>query len=82
MVGHSASMLLDGKVLVCGGQDASIYLSSCEVYDPSTGIWIITNSMNDRRIFHTASVLLDGKVLVTGGQFSTWYLKSAELYSY
>ena len=79
---HSASILSNGKVLVCGGQENTTYFSSREVYDPITEIWMITNSMNNARLLYTASVLLDGKVLVTGGQKLYSYLNSDELYSY
>lgn len=34
---HTASVLLNGKVLVVGGYDGSTYLNRAELYDPSTG---------------------------------------------
>ncbi|CAF4791281.1 unnamed protein product, partial [Rotaria magnacalcarata] len=37
--GHSATLLKSGKVLVTGGSDVGNYLTSSEIYDPSTDQW-------------------------------------------
>ncbi|CAF5076140.1 unnamed protein product, partial [Rotaria sp. Silwood1] len=50
------------------------------LYDPSTGLWTVTCSMNNPRYFHKASVLSNGKVLITGGNDGEGQLKSVELY--
>lgn len=64
----TATLLLDGKVLVVGGDDfGSGTLASAEVYDPHTGTWVATGSMHEVRADHTATRLLDGRVLVGGG---------------
>jgi hypothetical protein len=39
---HTATLLLDGKVLVAGGTRTGDAAASPEVYDPQTGIWTLT----------------------------------------
>jgi hypothetical protein len=44
---HTATLLADGKVLVVGG--TTLYggvLASAELYDPATGTWTVTGSLN------------------------------------
>jgi hypothetical protein len=57
---YTASTLTNGKVLVTGGSNGT-YLNSAELYDPSTGIWAITRSMNVAQRRHTASKLINEK---------------------
>ncbi|MGD9643740.1 MAG: kelch repeat-containing protein [Elusimicrobiales bacterium] len=77
---HSVTLLPDGKVLVAGGRSASTtYLSTAELYDPSTGMFSATGSMSTTRAYHTAVLLPNGKVLVAGGNNAA-YLSTAELY--
>lgn len=65
---HTASVLLNGKVLVTGGQDLqNVQWNTCELYDPVKGQWSKTGDMHQARAGHTATVLQDGKVLVVGG---------------
>jgi N-acetylneuraminic acid mutarotase len=86
--GHTATLLANGKVLVAGGSGSydgqQPGLNSAELYDPATGTWSITGSLNIARDGHTATLLPNGKVLVAGGLFhgatSTFYTNSAELY--
>ena len=67
--GHSATLLADGRVLVVGGalSDVSPF-DSAEIYDPRTGRWSPTGSLNVARLYHTSTLLPDGRVLITGGQ--------------
>ena len=72
---HQATGLLDGRVLITGGQDLSgntrIILGDTEIYDPSTGAFTQGNFLFDARFGHTATLIEDGpargKVLVAGG---------------
>ena len=74
-VGHSATLLANGKVLVAGGwngEDLSptVY-ASAELYDPVRGKWSVTGSMTVARAGQSAVLLQNGEVLVTGGDGST-----------
>src|SRR6202140_4950839 len=72
---HTATLLIDGRVLITGGTGGQ-GISSAELYDPSTRSFVPTGSMTVGRWGHTATLLRDGKVLIAGGSGSP----SAELY--
>jgi hypothetical protein len=82
----TATRLPDGKVLVAGGQSSMDnevpgVQASAELYDPSSGSWTTTGSMDEGRANHTAMLLLDGRVLVAGGRTGRGDpLASAEVY--
>jgi Kelch motif protein/galactose oxidase-like protein len=72
-------------VLVAGGATSERFLGvtgNAEIYDPGTGTWTRTGSMNVARQGATATVLPNGKVLVAGGSvfINGDALTSAELY--
>ncbi|WP_434380288.1 kelch repeat-containing protein [Melittangium boletus] len=65
---HTATLLLDGRVLVAGGSGADYRgMATAELYEPTSGTWSATGSMRAARTGHTATLLPDGKVLVVGG---------------
>jgi hypothetical protein len=81
---HGAVLLNNGKVLVAGGLDPNACcgappLSSAELFDPATGQWTPTGSMNDARENFILIALQNGKVLAAGGNTYPG-LSSAELY--
>jgi hypothetical protein len=63
---HTGTLLPDGRVLVAGGfgpqpsTGNQPVLDSAEIYDPTTGTWTPTGSMNVRRALHVAQLLPDG----------------------
>ena len=79
--GHTATLLLNGQVLVAGGFDPLGYLTSAELYDPASGTWTATASLVTPRTGQTATLLPDGEVLVAGGYDGITALASAELYN-
>lgn len=66
---HTATLLLNEKVLITGGYSSEGGRDSAELYDPATDRWILTKQKMIRtRSRHTATLLLSsGKVLVVGG---------------
>jgi N-acetylneuraminic acid mutarotase len=84
-VGHTATVLPNGKVLVVGGVPIGMsgvsVSASADLYDPATNTWSAAASTSVGRSLPTATLLLSGKVLVAGGLDSTGTpLASAELY--
>lgn len=79
-VSHTATPLLNGKVLVVGGWDSDGVLSSAELYDPATSAFSPAGDMSTGRAAHTASLLPDGRVLLAGGYDGDRSLADAEIY--
>jgi hypothetical protein len=85
---QTATLLNNGVVLIVGGaQDITVGqritispLASAELYDPVTGTFTATGSLNTARYDHTATLLNNGKVLVAGGFGAAGALASAEVY--
>jgi hypothetical protein len=82
-VGHQATALKDGQILITGGDGAETDhpVASSELYDPDSGVFTNTGSMETARVGHTAILLKNGLVLVAGGQDSTFTgVNTAELF--
>ena len=67
---HTATLLPNGKVLVTGGFNGYVTISSAELYDPAAGTWTQLGNFPGNRCDHTATLLPEGKVLVAGGYYS------------
>jgi hypothetical protein len=81
---NQRSVLLNNeKVLAVGGQMlgfSDAFSSMAALYDPASGTWNPTGSLDTGRSGHTLTLLGNGKVLVAGGESSNGTVKSAELY--
>lgn len=78
-VGHTATLLTNGTVLISGGYNYTNYtLASSEIYNPATGTFTATGNLHTARQQHTATALSSGLVLIAGGGGG---VASAELYN-
>jgi hypothetical protein len=86
---HSATLLLDGNVLLAGGETGysggfPIVTNTAEVEKETSGLFEPTGSLAAARESHAETLLSDGRVLVTGGVTPVgigWQpLRSAEVY--
>ena len=81
---HTSTLLINDRVLAAGGQTGlendSMTLSSAELYDPDSGTWRLTGSLNESRYYFSATLLDSDLVLAAGGKDDTGYLDISELY--
>jgi hypothetical protein len=61
-VGHTATLLATGEVLIAGGGSAT-----AEFFNPSTGKFTAVSNMSTTRTYAAAILLANGQVLVAGG---------------
>jgi len=88
-VGHTATLLPSGKVLIIGGLNTpvssrrAVAFAATELYDPSAGTFTPAAAMATDRSKHSATLLPNGKVLVAGGLSPEGgALSTAELYTF
>lgn len=72
-VGHTATVLPDGRVVVSGGETVAAdrqrdVTPAVEIFDPTSNSWTETGSLATGRAGHTANLLPDGRILIAGGQ--------------
>ncbi|MBI5375179.1 MAG: PKD domain-containing protein [Candidatus Schekmanbacteria bacterium] len=79
-------LLLDGNVLISGGVSTDLqrrwptmFQTSSEVYDPKTGIWLLSGLMRDGRDEFSGIQFDDGRIFVSGGFTKVGTLPSAVL---
>lgn len=75
-MGHTSTLLPDGRVITIGGSIASGPVNTGEFMDPATWTWTEISPMSVERAGHTATLLQDGRILVAGGALQT----TVELY--
>jgi N-acetylneuraminic acid mutarotase len=65
--GTMAVLLQNGTVLIAGGDDTVNPTASAEIYNPVTGTWSATGSLNTARTSQGMNLFPNGTVLVNGG---------------
>ena len=84
-VGHTATDLQNGRVLVAGGASKMFgagrkIFASAEIYNASKKRFSNTGAMLEARTGHTATLLASSKVLIACGDDGTTSLTDSELY--
>jgi hypothetical protein len=90
-VGHTATLLPDGRVLILGGEGIVDVVGNrgyrdnpgAELWDPVTRTFSAAPSLVETRADHSAILLADGRVLVVGGkgpEDGGTFLRSVEIY--
>jgi len=80
----TATLLVNGTVLIAGGSGASGFTSSAEIYDPTigpNGAFVTTGSLLTTRANHAAALLKTGEVLIAGGGNGSGNFNTAEVYA-
>ena len=78
---QSATLLLDGTVLIAGGMRRNQdFYRSAEIFDPATNQFHRTGDMSIARVGHEAVLLSSGKVLMLGGWIGRTVTDSVEEY--
>jgi hypothetical protein len=75
-MGHTSTLLADGRVITIGGSTAEGPANTAEYMEPETWSWSEITPMSVERSQHTATLLNDGRILVAGGSIQ----RTVELY--
>lgn len=80
--GPTATLMMNGKVLIAGGDigDGDGGSLAAELYDPASGTIARTGNLRVGREQHTATLLPDGSVLFAGGHLVPDLSVTAEIY--
>ena len=79
-VGHTATRLPNGDVLIAGGWNDGRVTASAELYVAAERRFVPVGSMTVARGGAVAAPLSGGRVLIAGGDAPTSFLRSAEIY--
>ncbi len=79
---HSATLLADGRVAVCGGAQglltAPVSIDDVHLFNPTSNSWTNAPALTGPRASHTAQLLPDGTLALFGGQGTNNTLSSVE----
>lgn len=79
---HSATVLADGRVAVCGGAQGTLLaptsIANVEVFSPVTNTWTTAPALTAPRSSQVATLQPDGTLLLIGGQGSSSTTASVE----
>ena len=86
VIQQTATLLNNGEVLLAGGGIPSMFGGAtpsavAELYNPATGTWSNTASLNTGVYEQTATLLNNGEVLVAGGVGNSGVSNVSELYN-
>jgi hypothetical protein len=69
---HTATLLGDGRVVVCGGAQgtmtAPVPIADVEIFQPVGNAWTVLPPLQSTRASHVGGLLPDGMVVLIGGQ--------------
>ncbi|MBZ0152544.1 MAG: hypothetical protein K8J09_13540 [Planctomycetes bacterium] len=72
---HTADLLPDGRVAVCGGAQgtllAPVSIDNVDVFNPATNSWTSMPALTGPRASHASALLPDGTLVLFGGQGAT-----------
>jgi len=81
-VGHTATLLPSGKVLIAGGSGPAGVLNDAELFDPVTlSATALTNGLTTARTKYTATLLPQRETLLIAGQDNLGVLFSTEMFN-
>ena len=81
-MGHSSTLLPDGRVLVVGGEPTNAVDSPrTQVFEPAAERWCLSTPLATGRKNHTATLLKDGRVLLVGGMSAGLPEQTAETWA-
>jgi hypothetical protein len=79
---HSATVLADGRVVVCGGAQGSFTaptsIANVDMFTPASNTWSSLPLLTTPRSSHAANLLPDGTLILFGGQGATTSIASIE----
>jgi hypothetical protein len=80
-IGHTATLLDDGRVLIIGGSYNNYDgTASVEVFDPDTEQWTAKPAIKQSRSGHVAQLLPNGKIIIFQGSSLYNFVFTTELY--